>query len=147
MAPPLISEYKQSFVFKRLFETFLGGPRLFSPLSFVAIQILLYSIPAFVVSLVHFLFTGLGLQWKCVVTGVGMCLIDTVLALIILLLKKGRSNVVQSLPSVRVSDTDGSKSEGSENGGSVGELRVNGTQNHEHVTSFLSQEDMVSYQR
>lgn len=139
MAPPLISEYKLTFVLKRLLETFVGGLRLCSPVSFVVIQILLFSTPALLVSVVNLAAGGSSTEWKSAIILTSSFLFDFFLSLVILLLKRGRSNIVQSLPSLRVSDAI------SENGG--GE---SGTTNstpggirHEHITSFLSQEDMV----
>lgn len=130
MAPPLISPYKQRFVLKRLVETFTDL-KLFSPISFIIIQLILFSLPSIFVSSIsqHTRFNEFSLEWKCFIIGCGCFLIDTSLALIILLLKRGK-HIIQILPSVKVSDIDG------ENGEEHDTVR-------ENTTTFLAQEDMV----
>jgi hypothetical protein len=144
MSPPLIPDYKKTFILKQFVQTCLGGVKLFSPFPFIIIQIILFVIPAIVVTLVNF--GDSGGKVRAIITGCSVFLVDFSLFLGILLLKRGRNqNNVTPVESIESTNGDNgeilSGSRGNVNSTTV--IMLAESRESDHELNFLSEEDEV----
>ena len=93
MSPPLISEYKKSFAARRLLQTFFGGPNLWAHPVLIVIQIVLFSLPAILLSVVDLAEATRDLKWRAFVVTVSMILMEFFLNFLFFLLKRGHQNI------------------------------------------------------